>query len=1208
MNTKTPIVTTILLALTILMIIPTGFIPKTHASSANFQTTETNWSPFGPRMEQVLITSYSDFNAMFSAFQSGSLDVTDWPLDPAHLATFNTNPDVYITAKQPEFGIFQLDMNHHHTLFGVAQQVPRTKIAATFTTSTAANTCGVGFGTVNVQLINRENSSSIVKDSFNTVTLQEFPLGSPVNQANDASASGTYTFTCIPAETPLTSAGYTIASTEYNTTTSTKTTVGATSTFLAAIAVGSQQTVNVVLTVQYLSPSTVSETQAGIYLRAALNHMLDKPDFVQSDSSLGGLAQCDDISGPSGWGLTGAACLYPPNSLTGQNGFNPAVLEATECGPISSVDPSFTAACTVGSYLSAYHIGPAAVIGTGSTWWNTQGTGTAGYSSPNDIRAACDYMVLAGLTLTPSGSTCAGLATQSTGTTAPNPSTQIHFVAPSGAQSVVTMYIRTSLARNHFGQTIADTVNMMFGTQNSACVSNGGTAFSAVDYGTKEPKPCTIGTSVVPQYYTIGQIVNIVFADAGKDQWNLYTGGFSLGSTPDFLFTNFHSSFASATCGGVFNSFPSNYNYNCSPQYDAYSNAAEFSTSTALGNNIFNQVGLISMKTAEQDPVYTVIDQFAELNCLNWQPGSQSSIVRTLGHGTEIAFQSLLNAQFNPYYTPTAPATYSCGGQGQSGFVPETLRRGFSQDTDNMNPFQALTVWDFEIISQVFDTMLALNPVQPFSSGQVFDWMTQGHSHSTNPAQISCIGAPTNAVPSCVTGTGTQVWHLRHDIFFHDGTQVNANDVCSSVIANRDVPGALTFGSVFNVASCIPSIGGGTSANPDTATITLQGATFDNDFLIGGIFIQPFHGPHSWATACGGSVDAVTGQSTIIGPDGAPHPYTSIPGAPTSQCANPAYDPMAAGLMVGSGPWVCPNIDSVAHGPTAPNAPGGPCTSSHNAVITLGQTALLTANHNYMRGPPDLQGSPLQTQLWADKFNVGQVNIVDIADAALHFGTVDSYWGNTAYTCTGGTTVDICAVGTAAADFGHGLTSPFPESGAGSLSLIDMSSLAFSIGGNDATAMQTGENTCGTICISAQRLYKNADGNLHILVSSNTNLGTLANVRVQVGNSNAPFATVLAGNPCPLALGDTNAQIASQFANSCYALANGNNDINTGIAVAGALCPQAPNVACTEATVTFNVIYNSGGTIGLDYIGHSPVAPWGTLYQMEVEDVPHVVP
>src|SRR4029077_19401905 len=195
------------------------------------------------------------------------------------------------------------------------------------------------------------------KDSFNTVTLQEFPLGSPLNQANDASASGTYTLTCVPAEAPLTSAGYTLASSEYNTTTTTKTTIGASSTFLAAIAVGSQQTVNVVLTVNYLSPSTVSETQAGIYLRAALNHMLDKPDFVQSDSSLGGLAQCDDIAGPSGWGLTGAACLYPPNPLTGQNGFNPATLEAIECGPLSSVDPSFTAACTVGSYLSAYHIG-----------------------------------------------------------------------------------------------------------------------------------------------------------------------------------------------------------------------------------------------------------------------------------------------------------------------------------------------------------------------------------------------------------------------------------------------------------------------------------------------------------------------------------------------------------------------------------------------------------------------------------------------------------------------------------------------------------------------------------------------------------------------------------------------------------------------------------------------------------------------------------
>src|SRR4029077_5084043 len=110
-----------------------------------------------------------------------------------------------------------------------------------------------------------------------------------------------------------------------------------------------------------------------------------------------------------------------------------------------------------------------------------------------------------------------------------------------------------------------------------------------------------------------------------------------------------------------------------------------------------------------------------------------------------------------------------------------------------------------------------------------------------------------------------------------------------------------------------------------------------------------------------------------------------------------------------------------------------------------------------------------------DRFSVGQVNIVDIADAALHFGTSDPYWGNPLYTCTGGTSVDICAVGTAAADFGHGLTTPFPETGAGSLSLIDSSGLAYSI--NPADAL--GESACSNVCIFVQQLIVEG-GTVHI--------------------------------------------------------------------------------------------------------------------------------
>jgi len=163
-------------------------------------------------MENLLITDYADFNTMFQNFNTGQMDITDWPLDPSHLNTFSTNPDMYITAQQDEFGIFELDINHRLPLFGIAQQTPRAIIAATFTTTTSSAACSVGFGTINVQLFNREGGfdpqtgasialNSLVKDKFNRVTLQEFPLGAPVQgPVTDSSASGTYSFPCIAAE------------------------------------------------------------------------------------------------------------------------------------------------------------------------------------------------------------------------------------------------------------------------------------------------------------------------------------------------------------------------------------------------------------------------------------------------------------------------------------------------------------------------------------------------------------------------------------------------------------------------------------------------------------------------------------------------------------------------------------------------------------------------------------------------------------------------------------------------------------------------------------------------------------------------------------------------------------------------------------------------------------------------------------------------
>src|SRR6266516_8019246 len=649
--------------------------------------------------------------------------------------------------------------------------------------------------------------------------------------------------------------------------------------------------------------------------------------------------------------IGGAAYSKLPQSILNQ-----------ECAQLAVLD--LTLACNP---LSAYNL-VSDNIGAGSLWWNTFGVGasaTSGYSGTIDLRAACDYFVAAGLAITPSTAKCSDVATAASGTSPP--SSYPHLV-PNGH---VSMYIRTDAQRMAYGTIVADTLNFLFGTPSS---SGGGT----VCFGPSSP------CSTSPQYYAIDILIPIVFSSATLDDWNLATAGYSLGTTPDHLYSTYDSQFASTLCGGVNNIFPPDYPSYCNPNYDADVYAGEFSSSLTNAVGLFSNAAVIAYQTVMTIPIYSKIDQFVALNGWNFQPSTMSSLVSVLGYGLQAGFWSLLNMRQNPGYVP-ANNLYTPGGGN-----PSLIRRGFSQPVDNLSPFQTLTVWDFEIISQVYDTMLQLNPLTGGSNQQLIDWMTTAHTTTYNPTEISCVGPPSNAQTICVTGTTTQTWHLRSDLFFQDGTRVTAQDVAYTILAYRDVPSSLLQSNVATVSSAI-------AIDLTAVQVKLQNQSPFYEFNIGSLPIIP---KHLWAPFCGD------------------------PPSPSSQCASPSFDPMAPAIFVGSWPLTCKNLTT--------GTPGGPCTSTRTQALSLSDTALLTAYSNYMRGPVGVQGTSLQGLSWADKNDQGVVNILDIAAAALHFCTsqscapgsvgADPYWANPLYTCAGDTWVDICAIGTAAGYFDYGTT------------------------------------------------------------------------------------------------------------------------------------------------------------------------------------------
>ena len=137
-------------------------------------------------------------------------------------------------------------------------------------------------------------------------------------------------------------------------------------------------------------------------------------------------------------------------------------------------------------------------------------------------------------------------------------------------------------------------------------------------------------------------------------------------------------------------------------------------------------------------PIWSGIDRFPVHNC--WD----------LGDSSDPGFQ----AEFGGSASGLGPTTYmfnilnaycSQAGSG-SGFGPAGVYRAGLMDTPTTaSPFKATTIWDFDLIGPVYDTLFKTNPMcsespppgsVPTCSSkyQLLDWMTRGHSFVCNAA------------------------------------------------------------------------------------------------------------------------------------------------------------------------------------------------------------------------------------------------------------------------------------------------------------------------------------------------------------------------------------------------------------------------------------------------------------------------------------------
>lgn len=592
----------------------------------------------------------------------------------------------------------------------------------------------------------------------------------------------------------------------------------------------------------------------GTHIRQAFAHGMDKNIFVTQELQ----GQAVPIDNP----VPPSVALNSPNPCSWDAQF-----------------PQTGSNCIVnGQAGTAYHLA-AAITGSGCT--NTpQFPYTPGCGTP-DFCAAADHLIAAGLATGKNPTTCVLTGIISAVTTNP-----IHI------------FIRNDQTpRLHSGVAYAQFICALFTSSfTSGCgISPSTTNILVADIGPITARP----GFPADQGCVIAVCLN----------WWVYTAGFGNQLTFDAsLFFGYDSRFVNGVSSikqpnGPCSSLavptygPSNYMYLCSQSYDSKIEQAEFSpclrqpgdpgTGQTIATYAFcpgtTQLSSASASYQAQDifgqnaftiPGWTTTNRFGYLQ--GWQRGI---VHQGDGFTPPGNFFTMLNA-----WNPTPP-------------VPGTVRQGFSQPTNSVNPFIGNTGWDLGVQAGIYDTLGIGNPASPQSS---VNWMTI-RTDQRPPGSISYV-PPLGTV-------GVIRFTLRNDIFWHTGQKVTAWDVAFSYIAFK------ANGVSVGAAGGLAPVNGVKVLSQTQLDIDLNQTGPFTSLSLSSIPIIPARlwstcSPSTWDSGASNmnfananaALTPCIAPSTSVTPSGVILPNASSVDQAKIQ---PTYDLVANGIFIGSGPWVC---------------------------------------------------------------------------------------------------------------------------------------------------------------------------------------------------------------------------------------------------------------------------------------------------------------
>ena len=300
-------------------------------------------------------------------------------------------------------------------------------------------------------------------------------------------------------------------------------------------------------------------------------------------------------------------------------------------------------------------------------------------------------------------------------------------------------------------------------------------------------------------------------------------------------------------------------------------------------------------------------------------------------------------------------------------------RWGFVGGTSSLNPFLFTTPQESRVLREIYDQLIRNNP---YDSGQSFAWMV--NQWQALPAQP---GDPAGTVAD-------YKFNLRNDIFFQDGTQLTSSDYKFSVLGYKQIPG-----SQSSLVSHVLDVRIMNDFNFIVNLDTTSSAELTN---IGSILIVP---QHVWALNTLSKCEAQGTPSCMVN---------------TVLVTGPGADASGLYHLIGSGPFICRDLVT--------SLVGGHCTSTASDNAPVGSTIILqrnglglagTSNSAYFRSSEKYK----QWQ-WADVFNHGSVDILDVSSAAGCLGKTATgacaHWDTPAATMSCITTAGTCNAGSLA--------------------------------------------------------------------------------------------------------------------------------------------------------------------------------------------------